>query len=248
MKKIIFIAAACAAVFNAAAQNPMKSAIDSMSYMYGIHIARNLRMQDKTTNANLLSKAILDVFNDKTDITVDEAAEYLDHYYREVLPAKCEAEEKAYLASVERTHAGIKKTESGLLYEIIEAGDTAMKPTKSDEVTISYVGRLREGAQHDPNKPGEEFDRQENVNFTLNNVIAGMAEGIMLVGKGGKIRMWIPSSLGYGERGTALSGGSIGSFATMIFDVDLMDVKPVAPATNEQYEYNDEASGSVTVN
>lgn len=232
MKKFMIVAAACVAIFSACGNGGgrIKSDVDSMSYMYGVHIGRNLWMQDSTTNANLVAKGIIDVFNKKTDITVDSAGAYLQNYFMVVMPKKKEAAEKVYLESVEKNHPGIKKTESGLLYEIVEAGDTNMMPTDSDQVKVNYVGRFREGAEYDAKKQGKEFDKNDSLDFSLTQVVPGWSEGLKLIGKGGKIRLWIPSAIGYGKDGNAMWGGPVGPYETLVFDVDLLDVMPVAPA------------------
>lgn len=227
----MIVAGACVAIFSACGTGGgrMKSDIDSMSYVYGVYIGNSLRQEDSTMNANLLAKGIIDAYNKKTDLAADSVASYLQEYFMVKLPKKQEAQEKTYLESVEKNHAGIQKTESGLLYEIIEPGDTSLMPAESDNVVVNYVGRKREGATYDAKKQGAEFDKNDSLSFPLGNMIPGWKEGVKLLGKGGKIRMWIPSALGYGQ-GNKMYGGPIGPFETLVFDVDLLDVVPVAPA------------------
>lgn len=209
----------------------MNSDTDSMAYHYGVHIGHNLMSQDSTMNPNLVAKGILDVFKHKTEITTDSATTVLNEYFMVKLPKKKEAAEKVYLESVEKAE-GVQKTASGLLYTIIEPGDTAVMPVDADNVVVKYVGRFREGAEFDKTKEGKEFDKNDSISFPLANMIEGWKEGVKLLGKGGKIRMWIPSALGYGQ-GNQMYGGPMGPFETLVFDVDLMDVVPVAPVVEE---------------
>ncbi len=116
----------------------------------------------------------------------------------------------------------IVKTPSGLAYEIKEQGKAPM-PTDKSVVTINYTGKLING---------EVFDSSANAGqpavFPLDKVIAGFREGLQKIGKGGKITLYIPAKLGYGNQ--ALPGIPAGS--TLIFDVDLLDVAD-APAQPE---------------
>ncbi|MEG2758929.1 MAG: FKBP-type peptidyl-prolyl cis-trans isomerase, partial [Rikenellaceae bacterium] len=112
-----------------------------------------------------------------------------------------------------------KKTESGLLYEIVETGDMAIVPTSStDTVTVNYKGTLSDGEEFDSS-----YERGEPAIFPLDGVIPGWTEGIKLIGKGGKIKLYIPSDLAYGNQGP-LAGEAL------VFDVELLDVKTAKAA------------------
>ena len=63
----------------------------------------------------------------------------------------------------------------------------------------------------------------DTIEFPLNRVIKGWTEGMKLVGKGGKIILYIPSELAYGPRG---AGRAIGPNEALEFTVELIDVKP----------------------
>lgn len=111
-------------------------------------------------------------------------------------------------------HAQVKKTSSGLYYQIIKES-TGPKPTETSTVKIDYTGKLINGNKFDSSK-----DRGEPSTFNLQQVIPGIREGLQLVGKGGSIRLYIPSALGYGDHN--LQGIPAGS--TLIFDVDMLDI------------------------
>jgi len=114
----------------------------------------------------------------------------------------------------------VKKTASGLYYEVIETGSA--KPDENSTVKIDYVGTLIDGKEFDSSKA-----RGEPAVFNLQHVIPGFREGLQLVGKGGKIRLYIPSDLAYGN--AELPGIPAGS--TLIFDVDMLDVLPKEEAS-----------------
>lgn len=113
--------------------------------------------------------------------------------------------------------------ESGLQYTEIEAGDGAA-PESGDIVAVHYTGTLTDGTVFDSS-----YQRNEPIQFPLGagRVIAGWDEGIGLMKKGGKAKLVIPPELGYGEHG---AGGVIPPNATLIFDVELVDILPGAPA------------------
>lgn len=113
---------------------------------------------------------------------------------------------------------GFERTASGLLYKMIVKGD-GKKAEKGKIVSVHYKGTLTDGKEFDSS-----YKRKEPISFPLGkgNVIAGWDEGIELLHVGDKARFVIPSHLAYGERGAS---GVIPPNATLIFDVELMDVK-----------------------
>lgn len=133
--------------------------------------------------------------------------------------AKREAAEKAESeAKMEQLAAGFDKTESGLRYKMIQKG-SGKKAENGKTVSVHYEGSLENGKVFDSSYP-----RKKPIDFRLGQgqVIEGWDEGIALLQVGDKARFVIPSHLGYGSRG---AGGAIPPNATLIFDVELMDVK-----------------------
>jgi len=129
------------------------------------------------------------------------------------------AEEKAKSeAELEKLAAGFTKTASGLRYQIIQKGAGA-KAEKGKKVSVHYKGQLVDGTVFDSS-----YKRNEPIDFALGvgQVIPGWDEGVGLLKVGDKARFVIPSDLAYGSAG---AGGVIPPNATLIFDVELMDVK-----------------------
>ncbi|TDE04152.1 peptidylprolyl isomerase [Flavobacterium hiemivividum] len=126
---------------------------------------------------------------------------------------KAEAE-----AAMEKLAAGFEKTESGLRYQFIQRGE-GKQAAAGKMVSVHYEGSLENGKVFDSSYP-----RKKPIEFKLGQgqVIEGWDEGIALLKVGDKARFVIPSHLGYGSRG---AGGAIPPNATLIFDVELMDVK-----------------------
>jgi peptidyl-prolyl cis-trans isomerase A (cyclophilin A) len=119
---------------------------------------------------------------------------------------------------MEKLAAGFDKTESGLRYKIIQKGN-GKKAEAGKTVSVHYTGQLENGKTFDSSYP-----RKKPIEFPLGmgNVIEGWDEGIALLQVGDKARFVIPSYLGYGSSG---AGGVIPPDATLVFDVELMDVK-----------------------
>ncbi|WP_313806797.1 peptidylprolyl isomerase [Flavobacterium sp.] len=120
--------------------------------------------------------------------------------------------------ALEKLAAGFQKTDSGLRYQIIQKGN-GKQAEKGKTVSVHYQGALDNGMVFDSS-----YKRKQPIEFSLGRgqVIEGWDEGIALLKVGDKARFVIPSYLGYGSRG---AGGVIPPDATLVFDVELMDVK-----------------------
>jgi len=111
---------------------------------------------------------------------------------------------------------GIKITDSGLQYRVIEQGDGPKPDGPNSEVQVHYEGRLVDGTVFDSS-----YKRGEPITFFLNAVIPGWTEGVQLMPVGSTYEFYIPSELGYGAKG---AGGVIPPNATLIFKVELLSV------------------------
>ena len=116
---------------------------------------------------------------------------------------------------------GIEMSPTGLAIEIIAKGDSKL-PSENSNVVVKYTGKLVDGTVFDStDKHGG-----APAEFNLGRVIPGFREGLQKIGKGGKARLYIPAKLGYGNQ--AIPG--IPPNSTLIFDVEMVDVDPAAPA------------------
>ena len=104
---------------------------------------------------------------------------------------------------------------SGLQYEILQEG-TGDKPGMRSRVTVHYEGRLTDGKIFDSS-----YRRNQPATFGVTQVISGWTEALQLMPQGSKWRLFIPSDLGYGERG---AGASIPGNSTLVFDVELLSI------------------------
>jgi len=111
---------------------------------------------------------------------------------------------------------GVITTATGLQYQVLNEG-TGAKPGPLDTVRVHYHGTLLNGEVFDSS-----YERGEPVQFNLDQVIPGWREGLLLMPVGSKYRLWIPGVLGYGQSGTP--GGPIGPNATLVFEVELIEI------------------------
>lgn len=217
-------------------ETPEESA--QTSYAFGHDIGYNIKESGMPVQIAWIIEAMKNVREGDAKMTEDEVNQYLQYYFMVKRPAENAEASKLWLEKMEKK-SGVKKTESGLLYKVTSAGDQTMMPKDSrDVVKVHYTGRTREGKVFDTsifkNRSKEQqemiktqnpegFDKDEPVEFPLDRVIAGWTEGLKLVGKGGKITLWIPSELAYGARG---AGRDIGPNEALEFEVELVDVTP----------------------
>jgi FKBP-type peptidyl-prolyl cis-trans isomerase len=228
MKKLLTVAVILGAAMVSC--NSMKSIKnytdkDSLAYAFGTIYGADMRRNDSTFNTAIFAVAFQDAFQDKSEMTPEQADAFLREWFYVREPARraklAEAEigeAQKWLDDVKAKNPNVQTTESGLMYEILDLGDETLKAVENaDKVQVSYKGSLRDGTV---------FDENADATFYLGQVIAGWTEGMKLVGKGGKITLWIPATLGYGANGA----GKIPGNAALKFEVTILDVIPATPA------------------
>jgi FKBP-type peptidyl-prolyl cis-trans isomerase len=201
------------------AQLDIESEADRFSYALGMVIGERVLKQYGDVDYAVLLQGMEAQHKDaETLISIDEAGEALKTQMEKTL-AKQTEDNKSRGAAYLKSHAekeGVQVTESGLQFIVITEGDGA-KPKATDEVTVHYRGTLIDGTEFDSS-----YSRNAPTSFVLNQVIPGWTEGVQLMSVGSKYLFVIPSELGYGERG---AGGSIGPYETLIFEVELLEIK-----------------------
>lgn len=200
--------------------------MDKLSYALGMSMGHNFKGTGiKTLNSADFAAGVASVYDGvKPEMTFDEAKRIVNEYF-----AKLEAEMQAEAAKqgeVNRKNGeafltenakreGIKVTESGLQYEVLESGK-GDSPKASDNVEVHYTGKLIDGTVFDSS-----VERGVPASFGVTQVIPGWVEALQLMHGGDKWRLYIPSDLAYGPNG---AGGVIGPNMTLIFDVELLRV------------------------
>ncbi len=219
MKRLLIVAIVASTAFASCqtSKNPKSfTTMDSLSYAAGVQFGTNFKMQDSTLNGAVLGAAIKDAFDGKTVMTLDEANQFIQEWFTVRKPAMAQAENQEWLDKVKAENPNVQTTESGLMYEIINQGDPAVKATNdADQVMVNYALSL---------KDGNVVQQNDSISFALNRVIRGWTEGMKLIGKGGEVVLWVPSDLGYGPS----PSGPIPAHSALKFDIKLLDVIPAA--------------------
>ncbi len=135
----------------------------------------------------------------------------------EAAAAESIAAGKAFFATLAED-PDVEKSESGLYYKVLDPG-TGAKPSMTDSVLVHYKGTLIDGTQFDSS-----YDRGAPATFRLNQVVKGFGEGLTKIGAGGKIILYMPSELGYGN--SPRPGGVIKPGDSLIFECELLEVDP----------------------
>ncbi|MBQ9137235.1 MAG: FKBP-type peptidyl-prolyl cis-trans isomerase [Alistipes sp.] len=216
---------------------------DSLSYAYGLNIGNDLKGGKFPIQMHWYLQGLQQTRANEGALTEEQIQEFLQNFFMVVYPQQEKEASEAWLAKMEKK-SGVQKSDSGLLYRVINEGDVSRSATDDrDQVTVHYTGRDRDGVvfdssifenmpaqrqemmrQYQPDKFDEKGNIIENepVTFPLDRVIKGWTEGMKLVGPGGKIILYIPAELAYGARGNQ----AIAPNAALEFEVELVDVKP----------------------
>ena len=199
-----------------------------LSYSLGVMIGENILIQDfKTLDVDAFRQGIDTVYgNQEALMTSEEIMATMQAFQQQQMQAQQAAMAELAEANLEKGQAflaenanksGVTTTESGLQYELLEAGE-GVSPTASDVVKVHYQGNLIDGTEFDSS-----YARGEPVSFPLNGVISGWTEGLQLMKTGEKARLVIPADLAYGANGM---GNAIGPNETLVFEVELIEVNP----------------------
>lgn len=192
---------------------------DSVSYAVGASLGSMIKQADfGDLNMNEVYKALEDVLADKTlKIDMGLANEVITKYLskrQEALSIQNSEAAKVFLEE-NKAKEGVIELESGLQYKILTEGN-GNTPSPEDTIEVHYKGTLLDGTQFDSS-----YDRGETATLALNNFIPGWIEGMQKVSEGGKIQLFIPADLAYGNQAM----GTIKAGSTLIFEVELIAIK-----------------------
>src|SRR6266480_662922 len=205
----------------------LKDAKDKVSYSIGLDIGMTFQKQKMEINSDLLAAGVKDGLSGvKPLLSPDEVRQVMTQFSKDMREKTAAANQEAaekntkegekFLAE-NKAKAGVKTTASGLQYKVEKEGN-GTPPKETDTVVVNYRGTLIDGTEFDSS-----YKRGEPATFPVNRVIKGWTEALQLMKPGGKYQLFIPSNLAYGPGGT---GGDIGPNAMLIFEVELLSVKP----------------------
>jgi FKBP-type peptidyl-prolyl cis-trans isomerase len=211
---------------------------DKASYAIGLNVGKNvskdLREHSVDVDQAILLRGMKDGLAGAKSLLTDEEAnavmmelqkearlkqEEMRKKQEEVAKAQGEVNKKqgaAFLAE-NNTKDGVVTLPSGLQYKILQPG-TGLIPTVKDTVVCNYRGTLLDGKEFDSS-----FKRGQPATFPLGQVIKGWTEALQLMPVGSKWQLFLPPDLAYGERS---AGPDITPFSTLIFEVELVSIKP----------------------
>jgi FKBP-type peptidyl-prolyl cis-trans isomerase FklB len=209
-----------------------KNQRDKVSYTIGYLSGNSLKKQDIDVDLNIFTLGVKDALSGgKTILTNQEMQDVMMAFSRDMaikqadkqfaLGEKNKKEGEAFLAE-NRGKEGVITLPSGLQYKVLKEG-TGKSPKSKDEVVVHYRGTRIDGTEFDSS-----YQRNEPATLTLDQVIMGWTEALMLMKEGAKWQLFIPSELAYGKNG---AGAAIEPNSVLIFDVELISVKKGTAAT-----------------
>jgi FKBP-type peptidyl-prolyl cis-trans isomerase len=212
-------------VAGAALAAELETDAQKLGYIIGMDIGKSLKQQGTEIDLDSLFEAIQATYRDEPlAMTPEQAASIREEFIAE-RRAEAEADRSSQAAAnaaagdkfllENRNVEGVKVTDSGLQYKVIEMGEGA-KPAATDTVTVHYRGTLLSGEEFDSS-----YSRNQPMTFQLDQVIPGWTEGVQLMPVGSKFMFYIPPNLAYGPNG----GGPIGPNATLVFEVELLGIE-----------------------
>jgi len=203
---------------------------EKLSYALGVSVGNQLRAQSVDLDVDVYARGLKDALSGgKILLTDAELREIVTAFQNELrskqmalqnqknqeLAEKNKTEGEAFLAQ-NKSAEGVVTLPSGLQYKILKEG-AGEKPKPTDTVVCHYRGTLIDGTEFDSS-----IKRNEPATFAVGGVIKGWTEALQLMPVGSKWQLFVPSSLGYGERG---AGRQIGPNAALIFEVELISIK-----------------------
>ena len=208
----------------AATEPPAAPSAEQTSYLFGLQFGEQMNRVgiSEQVSVDAIARGIKDGLQGKKSTPADQ--QQVQAYVRSVMEAATthnQAAAKEFLAHNAK-EKGVTTTASGLQYKIIAAGNSkAAAITPADEVTVQYRGKLIDGSEFDSS-----YARNAPATFTVQGVIKGWQEALVLMKPGAKWQLFVPPDLAYGASAKpGIPGGSL-----LIFDVELLSVKPTGAA------------------
>ncbi len=210
----------------------LKTQKDKVSYAVGMNVGTKLgaelRQKSIEVDPAILLRGVKDALaGGKMLLTEEEARAALTQLSLEAskrqqeqmkVAGEMNKKEGAEFLAANKTKEGVVTLPSGLQYKILNEG-TGPKPAATDTVVCNYRGTLISGTEFDSS-----YKRGQPLSIPVNGVIKGWTEALQLMPVGSKWQLFVPSELGYGDRGADPRSG-IGPGATLIFEVELLSIQ-----------------------
>ncbi|MBK4717024.1 MULTISPECIES: FKBP-type peptidyl-prolyl cis-trans isomerase [Tenebrionibacter/Tenebrionicola group] len=235
-----------ASVSKASFKNDDQKSAYALGASLGRYMENSLKEQEKLgikLDKSQLIEGVQDAFANKSKLSAEDIEKTLQSFEARVKSAAQEKMEKDAKENADKgtqyraafaKEKDVKKTSTGLLYRVEKEG-SGDAPKNSDTVVVNYKGTLIDNTEFDSS-----YNRGEPLSFRLDGVIPGWTEGLKHIKKGGKIKLVIPPELAYGKNGVP----GIPANSTLVFDVELLDIKPAAKEDNKAGEKAADAKGA----
>ena len=227
MKKIFLILAAVVLVAGACSKKSsggvkLKNDTDSVAYVIGMNVGMNLLKMDSTLNVSAVCEGIRDAFRRNTRLSAADAETFYLSYINYSLPEKARGYEEQFLADIVKSNRSYARTSSGVAYTVTAVGDQNQIPTSDrDSVGLRWVIRTVNGDQITSS-----YERGDTIRALVRDLRQGVQESVKLIGTGGKINAWIPSSAAYGAEGNKEL--KIAPNSTLYYEIELVEVDKYA--------------------
>ena len=192
---------------------------DSLSYVVGMNLAYNIMKMDSTLRVDVIMAGLADAMQGNEKISLEEGKFYLLSYMNYEVYDRVRKYEDQYLTDLADSDKDIMRTRTGLTYKVNELGNMGnIASHPRDTVAITYVAKNMAGVEVDPVS-----ERPDTLRTILMKMSEGLSEGVKLVGQGGKITLWVPSSLAYGASGNEELG--VKPNEMLQYEVEIVEVK-----------------------
>lgn len=224
MRKTIFALVVAVSLAGACSKKPggdvkLRTQTDSVAYVIGMNVGANLMKMDSTINIAAVCEGIRDVFRERTHFSTAEAEGLFLRYMNYSLPEQALAYEEQFLADMAKSNRNYARTPSGVTYTVEVLGDQTRLPTADrDSVALRYLIRSLDGRDL-----YSSYERGDTLRTVLGDLTKGMKESVKLIGPGGRIDAWMPSSAAYGPQGDRALG--IEPNATLYCEIELIGME-----------------------
>ena len=206
----------------------LETDMQEVSYSYGFDVGKTLNQRGMSDlDYNTFRAGLMDGLQDnEPQLTQEERQQIIQEHGQQSADerrkmmnelAETNLQESQEFLEENKSKEGVKITDSGLQYKILEEGD-GTSPDSNDEVTVHYEGQLKDGTVFDSS-----YERGQPATFPVDGVIQGWTQALQMMQEGAKYKLFIPPNLAYGERG---AGQRIGPNEVLIFEVELLEVNP----------------------
>ncbi len=212
----------------------LRDGADSLAYVIGMNIADNVIKLDSTLNADAICLGIAERMRGEEIFTTEEARTYYLRYMTHVIPEIRRSYENKFLAElVESDRNFTRYDDDGIAYHVDVIGDESFTPRgDNDLVTFRYTIARIDGTQL-----YSSYEKGDTLSQGLGSLTKGVQESLKLIGKGGKIDVWMPSSFAYGNDGDEELG--VEPYETLYFEIELIDTERNAASKANKIDADD---------